>query len=377
MKAVIKKIYLTVRQALLRALGLSLRPAAASLDGFAPEKILFIRVDRLGDMTLTTPAFGAIKNKYPRAELCVLAAPAAAALISADPRVARIIIWSGGPLRKLRTIKELRLAGFDLAIDPLNGYELETAVVAFLSGARLSLGYESYGRGVFLDLRSGPPPGRVHFAEEALYLLRLLGISGVPLKPELFISEEAAAAADGILLKAGFTGKDLIVAVHPGGVYSSKRWAPDRFAEVASRLMRGYGAKLVFIANEEERALVETICAGLPDGKDVLKAVNLRPDTLCALMRKSRLFIGNNSGPLHIAAALGVPGVSTMGPADPVKWSPLGPDQVVLRSDLKCSPCNKGVCEGHECMKDLTVGMMMDAAAGLLARQGLSQKEPQ
>lgn len=375
MKAVIKDIYLKIRLALLRALGFFLGGKTVSLEGFAPRKILLIRVDRLGDMTLTTPAFGALKNKYPGAELCVLAAPAAAALISADPRVDRVILWRGGSLRRLKTVLELRREHFDLVIDPLNGYELETALTAFLSGAGLSLGYGSYGRGVFFDLPSDPP-GRVHFAEEAPYLLRLLGISGVPLKPRLFISEEAEAAAAGILADAGFTGKDLIVSIHPGGVYSSKRWAPDRFAEVAARLIRDYGAKLLFIGSEDERALVDGICASLPGSGNVLKAVNLRPDILCALLRRSRLFIGNNSGPLHMAAAFGVPGVSTMGPADPVKWPPLGPDQVVLRSDLKCSPCNKGVCKGHECMKDLTVGMMMDAAAGLLARQGLSRKEP-
>jgi ADP-heptose:LPS heptosyltransferase len=139
----------------------------------------------------------------------------------------------------------------------------------------------------------------------------------------------------------------------------------------------GYGAKLLFIGNEEERYLVENICSVLPYGANVIKAVNIRPDILCALMRRSRLFIGNNSGPLHIAAALGVPGVSTIGPADPVKWSPLGPGQIVLRSDLKCSPCNRGICKGHECMKDISVEMMMDGVSRLLAGQGIAQKEPQ
>lgn len=374
MKAVLKEIYLTLRQAFLRGLGLLLRARMFSPDGYRPRKVLLIRVDRLGDMTLTTPAFGAIKNRFPEAELTVLAAPAAGALISADPRVAGVVLWTGGPLRKARTIRELRRARFDMVIDPLNSYTLETAIVAFLSGAGVSLGYDSYGRGIFFDLRSAPP-GRVHFAEEALYLLRLAGISGAPLKPQLYVSKDAAAAADGILAGAGVTGEDLIISIHPGGVYSSKRWAADRFAEVASRLVRGYGAKLVLIANEEERALAETVCSRLPPGANVIKAVDLRPDVLSALMRKSLLFIGNNSGPLHIAAAFGVPGVSTMGPADPVKWPPLGPDQVVLRADLACSPCNKGACKGHECMKNLTVEMMMTAAAGLLARQGFSTKE--
>jgi len=77
-----------------------------------------------------------------------------------------------------------------------------------------------------------------------------------------------------------------------------------------------------------------------------------------------------------MAGALKVQSISTMGPTDPVRWSPLGRDQVVLRSDLKCRPCNKGVCRSHECMNDLTVDMMMEGVKGLLARHGIIEKEP-
>jgi lipopolysaccharide heptosyltransferase II len=374
-KAAVKEIYLAVRKILLRAIGPLIRGRAVSPAGFIPKKILLIRVDRLGDMTLSTPVFKALKDKYPDAELHVLAAPAAGALISADPHVDKVISWGGSLARRLRTITELRRGRYDAAIDPLNGYELKPALLAFFSGGGIRLGYAAYGREVFFNVTSAPPPGRVHFSQEAPYLLRLLGIPEILIKPELFASAEAAAAAEKILKEAGFLKEDFIVAIHPGGVYSSKRWNLDRFAEVAAGLVRRYSAKLLLIASGDEQQLVDQLSAGLPGKGISLKAVDLRPDILCALMRGSRLFIGNNSGPLHMAAALGIPGVSTMGPADPVKWPPLGENQVVLRSNLPCSPCNRGNCKNHECMKDITVEMMMKSVETLLAGKDAEKKE--
>jgi ADP-heptose:LPS heptosyltransferase len=106
---------------------------------------------------------------------------------------------------------------------------------------------------------------------------------------------------------------------------------------------------------------------------NIIQVVNVRADVLSALIGKSRFFIGNNSGPLHIAGALKIPSVSTMGPTDNVRWSPLGPDQVVLRSGPACGPCNRGSCGGHECMRALTAAAVLESVDRLLAARGIAR----
>ncbi|OGR80204.1 MAG: hypothetical protein A2X32_06065 [Elusimicrobia bacterium GWC2_64_44] len=364
MKNFLKNIYFTLRSAVLLPLR-AFFPAAAAPALDRPRAILFIRVDRIGDMVLSTPAFGALKEKYPEAEITVLAAPACCALIAADPRVGRAVPWRGGALEGLRTLRELRARAFDLAIDPYKGPELKTALLAFFSGARLRLGYESHGRGLFFNMRVAPPADRRHFVEEALYLLGALGITEPSQKPELFTSEAAEGAAEKVLSDSGVSGSRLLVAMHPGGFYPSQRWPAARFRELAAWLAVEYSASLLLIGSAEESALADEISSGLPAGKTAVRAIGLGTDVLCALMRRCGLFVGNNSGPLHMASALGIPGVSTMGPTDPVKWTPLGPGQVVLRSARPC-----GQRGGGECMADLTVERMKAAVKEALAVRG-------
>lgn len=365
MKKLVKKLYLALRTFLLVRAGGFLWPAERADVFTVPHKILFIRIDRLGDMVLSTPAIRAIKDKYPSSELCVLAAPVPAGLIECDPRVNKIYLWEPGKgvAALLRVIRELRHAGFDLAIDPHFGPELKTAIIAFLSGASFRAGYDIQGRGIFFNIRTREDFGRAHFVEEAFGVLKAAGIGARTGGPELFFPPGAETEASRVLEQSGVEGKDLLIAVHPGGYYPSQRWPAERFARVIKALIAAHKARIMLIGSSSEAGVVEAVIAGLdePGKNKVFKAVDLKPGTLCALIRRSRLFIGNNSGPLHMAAALKVPSVSTMGPTDPVKWAPLGADQVVLRTNLPCAGCGKGSCRDG-CMLDITVSAVLAAA---------------
>ena len=379
MKTLLKSVYLTLRGVILNSLGVLLPRGAAPSSIAAPKKILFIRIDRIGDLVLSTPALRAIKKRYPGAELTVLAGPAAAPLLASDPGVNRVIVWdaSKGLREEIKVISLLKGFHFDLAIDPYAEYEAKTALIAFLSGAGTRVGYQSYGRGIFFNVEVSPMAERAHFIDETLEVLKVLGINEPRRDPELFVSEEAAAEARAFLKNSGAEKNGFLVAVHPGGYYESQRWPPESFAAVIGALIEKYGAKVLLIGGLAERELVENIAAGVaggPGDKNIIKAVNLKTDLLCALMRESRLFIGNNSGPLHIASALKIPSISTMGPTDPVRWYPFGPAQVVLRSELPCSPCNKGLCKTHECMKNITPEMMLENVKRLTGTLGLNGK---
>ncbi len=376
MRESLKYLYLGFRTVLLRLLGVFLRLPAMSSG--SPERILFIRIDRLGDMVLSTPALKAIKEKYPSARLSVLASPAAAGLLDGNPYVNEVYVWdeSQGPAALLKTIKNLRAARFDLAVDPRPGYELGTAIIAFLSGARVRAGYDSHGRGVFLNLTTPVPLPGAHFSSEAFGVLKLIGIEGPGSSPELFIRPEAVAEAGNILKVRGVEESDIVVALHPGGYYPSQRWPADRFAAVARALMARYGAKILLIGSPGETGIIEAIISLLSaaDRNNVVRTENLGIGTLCALIARSRLFIGNNSGPLHMAGALNIPSVSTMGPTDEGRWRPIGRNQIVLKAGLSCLSCGKGDCDTHECMNAITAEMMLENAERLLPH---AHSEPQ
>lgn len=372
MRNVLKAFYLNLRAFLLNVAGVFFPSEAPPLA--SPARILFIRIDRIGDMVLSTPAIRAIKEKYPSAELCVLASPVTAPLLAADPRVGKVIVWdsSRGWRGALETVRKLREARFDLAIDPRADYEIKTALIAFASGAKVRAGYALYGRGIFFNLRAAPPKERGHFVEEAFEVLKPLGIKRAGREPELCISGGAEAEASAFLKNSGADEKDFLAAVHPGGCYPSQRWFPDKFVEVIRGLMEKHNARVLLIGSGQERELVDDIADRAskgPDKKNIIKIIDFKMDVLSALIRKCRIFIGNNSGPLHIAAALRIPSVSTMGPTDPVRWRPLGSDQIVLKGNAPCDSCRRGSRGTHECMKDITAAMVLASAERLLNSQ--------
>lgn len=373
MRKLLKAFYLGFRTVLLNIAGVFFPGEVPPPD--CPARILFIRIDRIGDMVLSTPAIRAVKEKYPLAELSVLASPVTAPLLEADPYVGAVIVWdsSRGWRGALETVRKLRKARFDLAIDPHTDYEIKTALIAFASGAEARAGYDSYRRGIFFTLKAAPAHERGHFVEEAFKVLKLLGIERAGREPELHISGGAEAEASAFLKNSGLDENNFLAAVHPGGYYPSQRWFPGGFAEVVCGLIEKHNAGVLLIGSGREQELLDDIIRRSSRGRgknNVVKVINPRVDVLSALIRKCRVFVGNNSGPLHIAAALKVPSVSTMGPTDPVRWSPLGTDQIVLKGDAPCGPCQAGSGGTHECMKNITAAMVLESAESFLGRRG-------
>ncbi len=153
MKRILKKIYLNFRKYVLKMLSVFIHSnQSLDLSGQHIEKILIIRIDRIGDIVLSTPALKAIKQAFPHSELTVLASPSNSPLIFNNPNIDHIVVYDrrGSFIDRIRVIQKLRESGFDLAIDPYADYELETALIAFFSGAKRRIGYASYGREVFL-----------------------------------------------------------------------------------------------------------------------------------------------------------------------------------------------------------------------------------
>lgn len=327
------------------------------------RRILALRTDRLGDMVLTTPALMDLRRRFPEAEITVLAPAAPLALLEQHPAVdRRVPLQAGGLPREL-------VGRFDLAIDFTSDAGLRGAFLAGRSRARHRIGLRGAGRQAFFNLKGPRARRAAHVLDLNRAIVRALGAEPSDEAPALHLGAAERGAAAARLAALGAAAPR--VAIHPGGHHPSQRWAPEQFAEVIACLTERHGAACVVLAGPGEEGLVERICAATPDA---LPAGPLDVRSMAALIGACELFVGCNSGPLHIAGALGVPTVSVMGPTDPVRFAPRGPADRVVRHPLPCSPCDRGRCWHHTCLRGVEPEEVVALAAGLLAEL-LSRKE--
>jgi len=352
-KSIFKAIYLNARGFALKTLGLLLfqRNIIPLLRNIG--SILFIRVDRVGDMALSTPALRAIKVAFPKVQLTVMASPANAPILKNNPDVDEVIIYdrSAGLLEKMKFINGLRSRHFDLAIDPYTDYELKTAWLAGMSGAADRIGYAAFGREIFFNCPSPKIEGNKHFVDGALDLLKGIGIPSENRNPAIYLGADEQAWACQWLQENGFLGKK-IVAIHPGAYYETQRWLPEHYAELIRLIRRQTLLEVVLLGGSSDAIVVEDILVRFNNPVCVSIQEDIRK--FFAILSQCQLLVCNNSGPLHCAGALKIPTISFMGPTVKEQWMPVGDIHRILRlDDLPCIGCNRGWCKikTHDCMR--------------------------
>src|SRR5262245_46636307 len=320
------------------------------------SRLLVIRTDRIGDLALTTPALADLRAHFRRAEITVLAPPAPLEILREHPAVDRLV-----PLEGRRLPAEL-VGRFDLAIDFTPDEDLKGALLARAARARHSAGFRASGRQACFSLRGARADRRKHILDLNRDLLDALGVPAASARPALYLTQEERGSARAHLSARGAAAPQ--VAIHPGGPYPSRRWSPERFAELISLLTERRGAACVVVAGPHEQDLSRQICAATPDA---IPAGVLSIRDLMGVVGACDLFIGNNSGPLHLAGALGVPTVSVMGPSDPLRYSPRGFADRVLRRELPCSPCQRARCWHHTCLRSIEAEEVCEQAEAALS----------
>jgi heptosyltransferase-2 len=339
-----------------------------------PAALLVRAVNWLGDAVLTTPALGAVRAAFPGTRIAMAARPLVAELFRHHPDIDEILVYEkegrhAGAGGMLRMAGELRRRRFDAAILFQNAFD--AALLAFLAGIPVREGYATDGRRLLLS-RAVPVTEedlRRHHAEYYLHLVTELGIPR-PAKPamRLRVAVEERDAMSERLASLGIPKGGKILGINPGATYgSAKRWFPDRFAAVADALAEEWGASVVLMGSVPEMPLsaeIETAMRRRP--------VNLAGRTtvreLLALLSLCGFLVTNDSGPMHIAAALGVPLAAIFGPTDWRTTSPWTPRARIVRIGVDCSPCMRRECDrGHECMLGVTADMVIAAARDLMA----------
>jgi len=307
----------------------------AAGEGEVAERILILSAAGLGDFVLGTPALRAIRQRFPGACIWILTIPEVKLLAERCPYVNEVrtmnlrqsrsaVAWMLGPGRRelTRLIRELRGMRFDIAV---NLYEVATwagglRMAAFLRaiGSARTVGRGSGGRGLGFDLTSKQEG---HEIEAQLGVVRLLGVTPVSDVPELWVTDEDRLACASFLKVHGVSEAERIACLHAGSAQPEKRWPSERFAVVGQRLA-GAGARVMLIGTELERALCGALVQAIPGAISLAGETSL--PVLAALLQRSALLVTNDSGPMHMAAALGVPLVVPFGPEPPGRFGPRG-----------------------------------------------------
>ncbi|HEX6949779.1 MAG TPA: putative lipopolysaccharide heptosyltransferase III [Nitrospira sp.] len=328
-----------------------------------PHNILAIKLRYLGDVLLSTPTLHALKTAYPAARLTALVNRGTEDILRANPDVDEIIpLDRGSILQQGRFLLEIRRRRFDTVVDLTDGDR--AAVLTWISGAGLRIGFNAEQRWTgrcYTSVVSGATGA--HRIERDLAALAPLGVSVQDRVPRIWLTPEDDARVEHLVTEVGLLPARPWVVIQPGARYWFKAWPPERFAELADRLHDRFGCQVVVGGSPQEAPLAQAV---IGQAKSRLLSIAGRSDvrTLAALLKRSVLFVGNDTGAMHIAAAVGTPVVGLFGPSNPAEWGPRGGSSEVVYKDLDCRICFHPTCRRGEenCMKLITVDEVMAAA---------------
>jgi lipopolysaccharide heptosyltransferase II len=355
--------------------------------GLRQAKILVRVPNWVGDAVMCLPALRTLRAALPDAEITLLARPWVRDVFPVDELRARVIPydtsaehagWSG----RRRIAAALRNEKFDAAILFQNAFD--AALITWLAGIPLRAGYSRQGRRLLLTHRVAPPKGRSLGHESHYYLEMLHGlglIESYPPVERISLPSSAASRTSArarlnelIANEAASHNAQYLVGISPGATFgTAKRWPAPRYAELATRLRRETGAVAVYFGSPQERELAEEVraLAGVPA---VMLAGKTSLAEFIALIQGCDLFLTNDTGTMHVAAALGVPTLAIFGPTNDRETQPLGAHVEIITGEAFCRPCKLRHCPiDHRCMTSVGVERVFQAALRLLAGEPLGQ----
>lgn len=344
------------------------------------ERILLIRPDHLGDVLLTTPAIRALRAARPQAELHALAGPWSAEILAAYAEIDQVLTlpfpgfsrtpkadWKSPYQLVLQAAGWLRRIGYSSAVI-LRPDHWWGALLAARAGIAERIGYAHPDVTPFLTESITLQPE--HAIQQNLRLVeRWTGtVSPDRVRYSFPVDPIDRAYIDGYLEEWNIGADQRVICIHPGTGTWVKHWVEENWAKVADTLAEQLDGRIVLSGGDREIPLAQRI-AGQMKHKPVIAAGDTRVGQLAALFQRAKVVLGPDSGPLHLAAAVGAPTVALYGPADPVEFGPWGDPQrqIALTSDIGCRPCRILDWDSddpayHPCLREITVGRVLEAA---------------
>ncbi len=314
--------------------------------------ILVIKLRAIGDVLLSTVVLPDLRAAYPEARIDFLCELPAAPVLEGNAAVNGLIVFDPSREHGLGLIRRVRHGRYDMVIDLFGNPR--SAIVALCSGARIRVGYRFGWRRFCYTQVVEPRGGEVHNMQFNQDAIAALGVPIADRLPEFPLDGEARAFADAFYSQAGLDGVPCI-GINSGGGWYTKRWDPEHFAGLARRLLDTLHCRIVLFWGPGERERAEDIDRKLGGDGKLIPSCTLKQ--LGGLLRRCNLLVTNDSGPMHIAAALGVPVVAIFGPTNPRFQGPVGSPSLILRNEgLDCLGCNLTECPiGLPCMHNLSV----------------------
>jgi heptosyltransferase-1 len=336
-----------------------------------PRRILIIKLGSIGDVVHTLPALADLKRSFPEAEIDWLVESKARVILNGNPWLNEAVeidthkwrrSWSLATLAEMRRIAgKLRRRRYEVAFDFQGLWK--SAVCGKVSGAQKLIGFDKTALKepacrMFYDEQIKPAPAAHHVIDINKELLRSLGVTpgphhfhlSVPSEDEQYIAHQLSSRR-----------MDDFVVLNPGGGWDTKNWAPENYALLHDKLRQETGLPSVLTWGPGEEPLVDRVlraCTGTPP---VTFPTSL--PQLIALLKWARLFVGGDTGPLHLAAACGTPIVGVYGPTDPLRNGPFSPQDIVVSHQVPCGPCYKRTCPiyNKECLRLVQVEEVLQA----------------
>jgi heptosyltransferase-2 len=343
-------------------------------------KILIIQTAYLGDAVLTTPMFEALRTVYPSSRISLLCIPEIKDIFSGNRSLDEILVMDkrgkeGGLFSLLGWGKKLK-GQFDVALIPHRSFR--SSFLAWLAGIPKRVGFDNSQGRIFLT-------DRVHFnwkthdAERNMKLLEVLGVRDAA--PEMVVPLEGSTESlDKILGSYGIRKGSILVGMNPGSVWNTKKWLPEGFARVADALIAEWDCEVLLFGSARDSGSVGEVTRRMKR-----RAVDLCGKTdlkgLAALISRCSLFVTNDSGPMHLATAAGVPVVAIFGPTTrELGFFPYGRKSVVVEVDLPCRPCTLhggDLCplDHFRCMKEVTPDMVLKPCRDFLSQAQASKSK--
>lgn len=347
--------------------------APARWDWTSVRRVLVVRLRSIGDTVLATPSLYALRRFLPTARIDILLEEAVAPVLDGCTDVDNVLTIERGSntLARARMARELRATNYDVAYN-LHGGTTATLLMR-AAGVRHRVGYSDYQYSRLLNHAAPPAPAlwnqeKTHSVEQQL---ALLGWTGVPVSDRpptrLTVTKEAEASVDRKLADCGFNEATPFALVHPAAAFESKQWATENFARVAERL-EARGLRVVAIAASNQAPILAALQAASTARIHAFTDFSLPEVT--ALSARARIFVGNDSGVAHIAAAVRAPSVVIFGSSNVAHWRPWTTARAeVVREEMTCAPCPGYTCaefEQPECIRRVTVERVVAAVERVL-----------
>lgn len=338
------------------------------------KRILIVRLDRIGDVLLSTPVIKALRDAYPDSYIAFMARPYARDIVEGNPYLNRVIIYDKAGAEKgifgnLKFINRLRKDKFDIAI--ILHPTARSHITAFLAGIPERIGYDR--KCGFLLTKMIPHTkqyGLKHEIDYTLDILRYIGVEPKDRSLYMPVKKGSEEKIRKIFAENGMKEIDNVVVINPGASCPSKRWRPANFVRVADVLAERYNVKIVIICDDKDKPISDAVSSSMKR-----PCVNLSGQTsvadLASVLRRAKIFISNDSGPVHIACAVGTPVVAIFGRRNrglsPERWSPSGDRDMVLHKDVGCNECLAHNCKiGFKCLEAISAEEVIAAANKIL-----------